>query len=395
MKPKSRFAFLYAFGFLVNLQFFGALAVPFYLDRLRFGYAEMFSLEALFAICVMAFEIPTGVIADRFGRKRSLFLGAIAFGAGFALFGVVRSLPLLALAEVVCALGMSLLSGADRALLYEAAKAAGREDDASKIAARYDAFGTAGMLVAFPAGTLFAGSGIVPYLAALGLVFVATGIACALAALAILPVDEPGRAPIRGSALKAGVDGFRLVFRNPSLTRFALNYAIVSSLTFFMYWLYQSLLLANRLPVGLMGFVPAGFNLAATILLLATGAIDRAIGTKKALFLSSLVPGLLYLSVALIPGLPMALVAIFGVTTLKAFRSPLLATLMNRHIADDNRATVLSGISMIERTLTALLYPLAGLLTDRSLSWTFLAMGAITVLVSAFLRIDERHLETA
>ena len=167
MKPKSRFAFLYAFGFLVNLQFFGALAVPFYLDRLRFGYAEMFSLEALFAICVMAFEIPTGVIADRFGRKRSLFLGAIAFGAGFALFGVVRSLPLLALAEVVCALGMSLLSGADRALLYEAAKAAGREDDASKIAARYDAFGTAGMLVAFPAGTLFAGSGIVPYLAAL------------------------------------------------------------------------------------------------------------------------------------------------------------------------------------------------------------------------------------
>ncbi len=394
MKQKSRFAFLYAFGFLVNLQFFGALAVPFYLDRLRFGYAEMFSLEALFALCVMAFEIPTGVIADRFGRKRSLFLGAIAFGAGFALFGVVRSLPALAVAEVVCALGMSLLSGADRALLYEAAKAAGRERDASRIAARYDAFGTAGMLVAFPAGSLFAGSGLVPYLAALGLVFVATGIACALASLAILPVGEPDRAPFRGSALKAGVDGFRLVFRNPSLGRFALNYAIVSSLTFFMYWLYQSLLLANRLPVGLMGFVPAAFNLAATLLLLATAPIDRAIGTKNALFLSSLVPGLLYLSVALVPGLPMALVAIFGVTTLKAFRSPLLATLMNRHIADDNRATVLSGISMIERTLTALLYPLAGLLTDRSLSWTFLAMGAITVLVATFLRIDERHLVT-
>ncbi len=394
MKKSLSFFFLYAFGFLKSLQFFGALAVPFYLDRLQFGYAEMFSLEALFAICVMAFEIPTGVIADRFGRKRSLFLGALAFGAGFALFGVARTLPALAAAEIVCALGMSLLSGADRALLYEAAKASGREHDAARIAARYDAFGTAGMLVAFPAGTLFAGSGLVPYLTTLGLVFVATGIACAFAAFAILPVKEPARTPLRGSALRAGIDGFRLIFRNASLTRFALNYAIVSSLTFFMYWLYQSLLIENRFPVGLMGFVPAGFNLAATILLLATGPIDRWLGTKNALFLSSLIPGLLYLSVALVPGLPMALIAIFGVTTLKAFRSPLLATLMNRHISDDNRATVLSGISMVERTLTAFLYPVAGLLTDRSLSWTFLAMGAITVLVSALLRGDERHLAT-
>ena len=35
-----------------------------------------------------------------------------------ALFGVAKALPLLALAEIVSALGMSLLSGADRALLY-------------------------------------------------------------------------------------------------------------------------------------------------------------------------------------------------------------------------------------------------------------------------------------
>jgi hypothetical protein len=64
---------------------------------------------------------------------------------------------------------------------------------------------------------------------------------------------------------------------------------------------------------------------------------------------------------------------------------------MNGYIADENRATVLSGISMIERAMTMVFYPLAGLLTDISLDWTFLAMGAITVFIAVFFRIDERH----
>jgi MFS family permease len=88
----------------------------------------------------------------------------------------------------------------------------------------------------------------------------------------------------------------------------------------------------------------------------------------------------------------MALAAIFGVTMLKMFRAPMLTALMNAHIEDENRATVLSGVSMMERIITTLFYPLAGLLTDFSLEWTFLAMGTVTVLVSLLFQVDERHL---
>jgi MFS family permease len=391
MRRTSSLRFLYAFNFLKSLQFFGALAVPFYLDRLQYTYTEMFSLEAIFSFCVMAFEVPTGVIADRFGRKASLALGSLAFGSGFFLFGAFRSFPVLVLAEIVCALGLSLLSGADRAILYELAKTTGDERNATKINARYDAFGTAGMLIAFPLGSLFASARLVPYLSALGLVFTATGATCFLAATALIPLKEPSRVAFHGNSLRAGIEGFKYIFKVPALARLGLNYTLISSLTFFMFWFYQSLLIKNSFPLGLYGLIPAGFNLGAMLLLLATGPIERTLGLRHALFISSLVPGLLYLGVFLVPGLAMALAAIFGVTILKLFRAPLLTALMNGYIEDENRATVLSGISMIERAMTMLFYPLAGLLTDISLDWTFLAMGAITVFIAVFLRIDERH----
>ena len=67
----------------------------------------------------------------------------------------------------------------------------------------------------------------------------------------------------------------------------------------------------------------------------------------------------------------------------------MLSALMNEEIESSSRATVLSGVSMIERIATALLYPVVGLLTDVSLQITFLALGAITILLSVLLRIEE------
>ena len=146
---------MYTFNFLKSLQFFGALAVPFYLYRAGLDYKGMFILETIFSVCLVFFEIPTGVIADKFGRKISLFAGALGFAAGFFIFGFSIWYPLLILGEIICALGMSLLSGADRAILYDILITAKLEKDAALVNSRYDAFGTVGLLIAFPLGTFF------------------------------------------------------------------------------------------------------------------------------------------------------------------------------------------------------------------------------------------------
>src|SRR5574344_2092345 len=84
---KATLGVLYAFSFLRNLLFFGAVAVPFYRHRVGLDYTRLFILEAIFSASLFAFEIPTGVVADRFGRKKSLALGSLLFGLGFLAFG--------------------------------------------------------------------------------------------------------------------------------------------------------------------------------------------------------------------------------------------------------------------------------------------------------------------
>jgi MFS family permease len=154
---------LNAFNFLKSLQFFGAVAVPFFHDWAGLDYARMFTLEAFFVFSVFVLEIPTGVVADRFGRKWSLALGGAITSAAFILFGLFRSYPVYMAAEFLCAAGFSLFSGADRALLYDTLVAHGRESEGARILSRFGAMETAGIVLSFPLGSLFAGSSIFPY----------------------------------------------------------------------------------------------------------------------------------------------------------------------------------------------------------------------------------------
>jgi len=384
---------LYLFSFLMNLQFFGAVSVPFYLQRMGFTYTQMFSMEMIFSVCLFLFEIPTGVIADKWGRKASLFPGALLLGASFTALGVIHSIPAFISIQIVSAFGFSMISGADRALVYENAKMRGKTDqEAAVTASRYDAFAAAGMFIAFPAGSLFVSSGLMPRTQALGMVFIVTGACICAAGIAVLFVREPVRSQDAAGthALRHAYDGFTCVFKNRLLRRFTMNYATVSALTFLMFWFYQPLLSDNNVPVAWNGFVSAGFNAAGMLLLLAAGGINGRLGAKNALFVSSVIPGALYVLLFFFPhSLPVVFTAIFGITMLRAFRAPLLTTLMNTQIADDSRATVLSGVSMVERISIALFYPAAGLLMDFSAHWTYLVAGIAVLTVSVLLRVEK------
>ena len=144
---------LYLFSFIKSLQFFGSLAVPFYLQRLGFSYTQMFLMETVFSVCLFLLEVPTGVIADKFGRKASIFLGCILFGASFIVIGFTYSTVVFVLAQIIGSLGMSMISGADSALVYENSKLRGKTDEqATVVASRYNAFSTAGSLLAMQIG---------------------------------------------------------------------------------------------------------------------------------------------------------------------------------------------------------------------------------------------------
>lgn len=109
-------------GSLFNVPIgFIFVALPIYLGRLPTIPSELiglpFTTMGLVAVAVM---IPFGMVADRFGRRRMLFLGGLAGIAGFILFSFVDTLEGILLVAAVLGLAEGFYFSTWNALLADA-----------------------------------------------------------------------------------------------------------------------------------------------------------------------------------------------------------------------------------------------------------------------------------
>ncbi|MGH7163576.1 MAG: MFS transporter, partial [Planctomycetota bacterium] len=89
--------------------------------------AEYGALQAIYYWAGVLLEVPTNALADRFGRKPALLLGALATAAACALFAVARGFWTFAAAEAAIAFSQALLNGSESSLLYDSLRADDRE----------------------------------------------------------------------------------------------------------------------------------------------------------------------------------------------------------------------------------------------------------------------------
>lgn len=377
----------YLAAFLRNLQFFGPVAVPYFLDWLRVDYTRMFVLQAWFLLWVFLLEIPTGIVADKFGRKISVACGCLLFAADMLMFGTLNSYYLLFLAEFLGAVGVTLISGAEQALLYDTLIMLKRQDRARFYFSRYEAAGTFGLLLSFPVGSSVAA--LRDYPALLPVTFVMTAVSGAIAAGMFLWVEEPPRMKPKEGFLAMGVRGLRSLFEHRSLRAYVLNAVTISAVTFFAFWFYQPISLRAGLGVAYLGFIAAGFNLFSTLLLANVALLEKAFGIRRLLFYTAILPALLFAGLGIFPRLAFALPALFLLVGCKMVRMPILNDFINRHVESENRATVISSVSLLERFVTFLLYPVIGLLADRSLDHALWLLGGLCAAFALGTRLSD------
>lgn len=90
-------------------------------------------------VAMFVAELPTGVLADRFGRKRMLVLGPLLLALGFGALLAWPSYGGFLLGEVLLGLGHAVLSGPPAAMLYEALRGVGQEHRFLQLEARLSA----------------------------------------------------------------------------------------------------------------------------------------------------------------------------------------------------------------------------------------------------------------
>ena len=89
-------------------------------------------LQSWFMFWHFILEVPTGVVADYFGRKKSVIIGLIFYFFGVLLYGTVPNFVVFLICEFILAMGVSLMSGADSAMLYDKLKEHGMEHESKK-----------------------------------------------------------------------------------------------------------------------------------------------------------------------------------------------------------------------------------------------------------------------
>ena len=143
------------------------------------GLKEIFLLKSVYSIVSVALDIPTGYLADAWGRKKCLLAGClIAFG-GTVTYSLAYTFGAFLLAEILLGIGQSLVSGADSALLYDTMLRHRREKDYLKYEGRVIMVGNFSEALAGICGGLLAASFLrLPFYCQMGVAFI--GIPAAL-----------------------------------------------------------------------------------------------------------------------------------------------------------------------------------------------------------------------
>lgn len=98
--------------FMVTITFYSIISSLF-LQARGLDYTLIFSLESWLAVSLLLLEVPSGIWADRFDRKRTLFVGMLLHVAATYVFAFAHSYGLFVLSFLLSGLGMAILSGTD------------------------------------------------------------------------------------------------------------------------------------------------------------------------------------------------------------------------------------------------------------------------------------------
>lgn len=313
---------------------------------------QLVLLGTIMEVFVFLFEVPTGVVADTYGRRRSLILGWLLMGSTLIVTGLVPSFPVMLAAAALWGVGATFTSGAYEAWITDEVGA----DHVGRAFLRGSQFAYLGALLGIGASVAIATFDLGLAVATGGAVVVALGLVSmvAMPETAFIRVPQEERQGRWKDLRSTGLGGARYVRAQPLLL-------LMMGITFFAGMASESF---DRLweahfirEVGLPGFGSLDpvvwfgvFNtgglvvslVASSLLVRRFERVGHLALARSLLALTALLMGSL-LVFALTGSFLLALAAFWVVKLARNVLNPLSMTWLNQNIADSRvRATVIS-----------------------------------------------------
>ena len=345
-------------------------------------------IESLVIGTIFLMEVPTGLLADRVGRKWSIFCSTLLLMAAEFIFIFARSFEWYLFIALLTGSGFAFASGAVEALVYDSLPAAGREEAMKRAMGRVNSAGQIAFVISPLIGALIIGDATPDnFIPAIAL----TVAALLVGLLVCLTLREPPAASAEKKPSSAALfrEGIALLVNHRPLRRLALLVIFTAPFTAMMVTILgPPHLVANGVSPAAIALVLSLGSLLAALTQHYAYKVEGWLGQQRAITLLILLPGLMYWLLAVAAGpIPAALIVLlmYGTNDMKA---PLFSAYQNALIESHNRATVLSLINMFVSLFLAAAAPLYAALAQHSLPLTFAVMGAVILLASLLLRVQ-------
>jgi MFS family permease len=348
---------------------------------------QAFAANAFFTAGMVLFEVPTGIVADGWGRRTSFLLGTVTLIATTLIYLWLWSVEgpfwAWAVSSVSIGLGFTFFSGAVEAWLVDALHATGDDGPLDPVFARGQVFVGAGMLLG--AG----GGGFLAQWLGLGAPYVLrAAVLAVMAVVAALLMHDLGFTPERGRVLpeirKIAGESVEYGLKVGPVRWLMVASLFTGGVAIYVGYALQPHLLAlwgDDEAYGIAGLSAALLAAAQIAGGLVTPRVRRLFRRRTDMILVMSAAGVLaVLLIALVPDFwaVLALIVAWGLTW--AAVAPVRQAYLNGMIPSKQRATILSFDSLTASTGGVLAQPALGRSAD---VWGYPVSFGIAAVVSA------------
>jgi len=356
------------FNFWGDFRPYGPIAILYY-SQITGSYALGMSVFSAAMLAQSFFEVPTGVLSDMVGRKKTVVYGAVAGVFALIFYAIGGTYAALLIGAIFEGLGRAFYSGNNEALLYDTLAEMGKRETFQEYLGITSSMYQFALAISAVLGSLIA---IISYHATM----IVSVLPMVFALIVSVRLIEPRVHSATNSNIYAHLStAFSNIVRNARLRTLSiagiLSYAIGESS-----WLIRSAFIVTLWPVWAIGIAQMIGNATAAISFYYAGRIIKRFGEFRLLVGGMLISeavnlfGLIFASV-ISPALMASNSIFFGVNNVAK------QSLVQHEFSDEQRATMGSLNSFAGSIAFSVFSFLLGGLADR--------IGIVPALVTASL----------
>lgn len=345
-----------------SAAFWIAVGVVF-LQHSGLSLTETYQLLSIYYLAVVFLEFPTGVIGDHFSHKLAVVLGQFIGGAALIAIAFTSGFWLYAILLIAAALGITLVSGSDTALLHAISKNFKKDQTQIKM------YSMTTVVAATTLGSLLATVDI-------RLPIMLTGIFSIIAAFITLTVRTNLPKEERGNIFRTALGSLRHIGQRPIIMHLLGIGAVSAGFFISLKWFYNPLLEQMGIPLAYWGLI-MGISLLTPILGVKLYQLSKR---------THIVSGFVLLALSMIPiGFvqiaALSIIAMYAFNFLAGYVEAAVDIKLNATIQTQKRAAILSLSNLITRLVASVYMPVAGFVIETTSFFVLMSLSAAALLI--------------